>query len=574
MRVSKSDAGLYYKYVCPVDVLHLLMGRAWLGADLPVLREWGNEHLDGHFTRYATCATAADLRALVANAPTGKLNVGAQYSAPAARRTKERDFAPMGRELVFDLDLDESGLVTADDLEGCDALFPLVAAGLEAVRAVLRGAFGFQHVLFVYSGRRGAHLWVCDERAFVLSNEERAAVLARLQGTGAPPDESGRRRFRWATTDQTLRPAVSMLRAFFKETGVRPASQGGLGLLDARAQQANFLRMVGAPSLNTETLAGPKFLKRLYRACSTNPAAMERLSDAILTLVWPRLDANVSTDMKHLLKAPFSLHPKTGRVSLPVLGDARAFAPALHCPTAAELIEEATLPEGALRPATAALNAAVAGIAAFVDELVAAPLVRRTSLPVARLIGVAGVAGLEPVALKPEDGRAHADLRSGPSRAPTPLLANAPRRCWQLLRSFTAASDPNGADQATTVRVSVATVRSCANFCHEIPAQQMPPFRGCEMRSLEARLDEVFAAVRLAFHHPGTAWSAGEQQVLVVVKDADVAEARAHFERLASELSRPYELLVLRSSWDEVGCLSAAKMRLGALLCTELTEIV
>ena len=62
--------------------------------------------------------------------------------------------------------------------------------------------------------------------------------------------------------------------------------------------------------------------------------------DIILQYTYPRLDAEVSKHRNHLLKAPFCVHPKTGRVCVPI--DPRTidrFDPA-KVPTVVQLLRE------------------------------------------------------------------------------------------------------------------------------------------------------------------------------------------------------------------------------------------
>ena len=74
---------------------------------------------------------------------------------------------------------------------------------------------------------------------------------------------------------------------------------------------------------------------------SPDAFALKRcLYDIVFAHVYPRLDVEVSKHMNHLLKAPFCVHPKTGRVCVPMdPADAETFDP-MKVPTVAQLLNE------------------------------------------------------------------------------------------------------------------------------------------------------------------------------------------------------------------------------------------
>ena len=60
----------------------------------------------------------------------------------------------------------------------------------------------------------------------------------------------------------------------------------------------------------------------------------------MLQYTYPRLDAEVSKHRNHLLKAPFCVHPKTGRVCVPVdPNNVESFDPN-KVPTVVQLLQE------------------------------------------------------------------------------------------------------------------------------------------------------------------------------------------------------------------------------------------
>ncbi len=148
-------------------------------------REFAFTMPNDQYWRYQSYPTADLLRKDVLRHMPTRFEIGPVYSAnPRDRKTMRQNasFRPVAKELCFDIDLTDYDDVRTccDKANICRRCWAFITMAIKVVDAALRDDFGFRHVLWVYSGRRGAHAWVCDKKARALDDQKRRAIAGYL----------------------------------------------------------------------------------------------------------------------------------------------------------------------------------------------------------------------------------------------------------------------------------------------------------------------------------------------------------------------------------------------------------
>ena len=86
---------------------------------------------------------------------------------------------PEKRELVFDIDMTDYDEIRTccKDAAICNRCWAFITAAVKVLDHSIREQFGWKHLLWVYSGRRGIHCWVSDPEAMALTDEQRRALV-------------------------------------------------------------------------------------------------------------------------------------------------------------------------------------------------------------------------------------------------------------------------------------------------------------------------------------------------------------------------------------------------------------
>lgn len=295
------------------------------------------------YIRYQSFSGEKDLlRALEQKAPI-KIDIGAVYNVnPAEMKKGLAVGGPEERELVFDIDMTDYDDVRTccKGADVCKKCWKLMAIACKILNHALTDHFGFKHLLWVFSGRRGIHCWVCDESARILTMDERSAIAEYLSLV-----DGGKFMTKKCTLDARavhhplVTAAVEVLDSKVGKEGTvfTDVVIDDQKLLETPKQWSHLLSLCSNTKLREEIASAFQSSSRLtahkkfklvedtcakFRKQFPHALGVNFIEEVKLQFCYPRLDVNVSKGLNHLLKSPFVIHPKTGRVCVPF--DARA----------------------------------------------------------------------------------------------------------------------------------------------------------------------------------------------------------------------------------------------------------
>lgn len=266
-----------------------------------------------------------------------KIDIGPVYSVDPAKKNAyaqsgDNVFTPVERELIFDIDITDYDDVRycCSGADVCLECWPLMTVAIKVIDTALRDDFGFNHILWVYSGRRGVHCWVCDGKARRLTNEQRAAVADYFRVYKGNENSSKKVSLTGLALHPFLVRSYSEVLERFFETKLLLSQN----IFSTEDRYEKILEMIPDKSATSElrgkwqTKKGSKEdinvvrweqLKNTLQSGKYKAQGLRRcVEEIVFSFTYPRLDMEVSRHMNHLLKAPFCVHPKTGRVCVPI----------------------------------------------------------------------------------------------------------------------------------------------------------------------------------------------------------------------------------------------------------------
>uniref|UniRef100_A0A0G4FUD0 DNA primase n=1 Tax=Chromera velia CCMP2878 TaxID=1169474 RepID=A0A0G4FUD0_9ALVE len=144
-----------------------------------------------------------------------KIDIGAVYNVPVSEKDALAGrFRPVEKEMIFDIDMTDYDDIRTCCSEAniCHKCWLFMTVAVKVLNSFLREDFGFQNLMFIYSGRRGIHCWISDPRARHMANESRNQVADYLNVLSGGDNNAKRVELSSHRVHPVLRRAFDLLR--------------------------------------------------------------------------------------------------------------------------------------------------------------------------------------------------------------------------------------------------------------------------------------------------------------------------------------------------------------------------
>jgi len=341
---------IYYKRLFPFGPYFKWLNYGGVPKTYFSHREFSFTLKDDVYIRYQSFSDQQELEKEVQKRCPYKIDIGAVFShKPKEHKTvKAAAFQAQEKELVFDIDMtdydDVRNCCSGADI--CGKCWSLMTIAIRIIDRALTEDFGFEHLLWVYSGRRGVHCWVADESSRKLSQAARTAIAEYLSIV-----KGGENQIKKVALHQTIHPsvtkAIDITKGYFETYALEDQDFLGdeekIAKVLALVQNEDVRKQIEEDvELGKNSADRWKIIKkRLDQFSKQGEHKVSNCANEImLQYTYPRLDVNVSKGINHLLKSPFCVHPKTGRVCVPMdVNRIEEFDP-LTVPTVSNLCDE------------------------------------------------------------------------------------------------------------------------------------------------------------------------------------------------------------------------------------------
>jgi len=277
----RQELKAYYSAIYP----HAKIFRTF---NFSLLREVPFVGLDKNYIRYLTFSTPEDFQRKLEQIVPFKIDIGPIYDI---QPLKSNGAVPIARELVFDIDLTDYPRACCESKTVCEKCYEKIKCAIKILDYSLRKELGFKRVGFVFSGRRGVHCWVMDD-----------------------PNMSGVVR--------------SNIYRFYQE------------VINKSLYVPEYDRIMRRYAHGCPGDAGNG---QKTKEAGDSKGKLSETSAGLINEWFVRLDKQVTVSVGHLIKSPFSIHPDTLKVSVPL--DPKSIAELKDIPTLFDVLENPSILE-------------------------------------------------------------------------------------------------------------------------------------------------------------------------------------------------------------------------------------